>query len=408
MSEQKLSIETRGGVVEGSCDPKFKGVLDAFVANFDARDELGASVAITLDGKAVVDLWGGRKTPGGDPWTKDTISMVWSNTKGASAIAAHLAAERGLLDLDAPVASYWPEFATNGKEDAVVAMMLDHSVGVPAIREPMKPGACCDFDYMTDRIARERPFWQPGTRHGYHGFTYAWTVGGLMRRATGRPLGEFFRTEVAAPLGADFWIGLPETEEHRVAPMIMPADALFGGRSPANVAMEKDPSAPVTLMMTNDGGFDANSRACRAAEICSANGMSNGRGLARLYAPLANGALLSRETIARMGRVSTASHIDATLLMPTRFGLGFMKTVDNRRNGSLVDCTLLMSEEAFGHVGFGGSLGFADPAARMSFGYTMNRMGVGVMIGERGQSLVDAAYRSIGYGSNASGAWVPA
>ena len=407
MAPCKASIDTRSGRVEGEYDSRFAGVVDAFVENFERRGEVGASCAVFLEDRPVVDVWGGLKAPGGDAWSSDTISMVWSNTKGASAIAAHLAAEKGLLDLDAPVSRYWPEFAQNGKEGATVAMMLDHSVGVPCIRDKLKAGAFCDFDYMADLLARQAPFWEPGSRHGYHGFTFAWTVGGLLRRATGKTLGTFFRDEVAQPLGADFWIGLPESEEHRVAPMIMPTEALFGGRSRANRAMEREPDAPVTIMMTNDGGFDPNSRACRAAEVGSANGMSNGRGLARLYDPLANGRFLARDTIARMGRVASASHLDATLLMPTRFSLGFMKTVDNRGADDLVDCTLLMSEDAFGHVGFGGSLGFADPVARMSFGYTMNRMGVGVMIGERGQSLVDAAYRAIGYRSNVSGAWTP-
>ncbi|MEQ9662729.1 MAG: serine hydrolase domain-containing protein [Parasphingopyxis sp.] len=337
---------------------------------------------------------------------RNTISVVWSTTKGIVAIAVHHAVEQGLIDLDAPIAKYWPEFACEGKERATVAMILDHSVGVPALRDPVTPGGFADFDYMCGRVACERPLWEPGTRHGYHGHTYAWTVGGLFRRAVGVPLGKYIRSEIAEPLNADFWLGLPAEEHHRGAPMIYPTDPLFGGKSLANHAIENDPAAPFTLMMTNDGGYDCNDSVYWPVEIGSLNGMTNARGLATIYSALANGDLLAPDTVARMGRTSSASHMDATLLMPMRFGLGFMKTTDNRRQPELVDCTLLMSAEAFGHVGFGGSIGFADPGPRMAFAYTMNRMGAGVMVGERAQLLIDATYRALGFSSNSSGAWV--
>lgn len=405
MSQQNVSRETGAGRIEGQYDPKFKGVYEAFVENFESRDEVGASVAITLEGKTVVDLWGGRKSRGGDPWTRDTVSIVFSCTKGASAICAHLLADRGLLDLDAPVARYWPEFAQAGKEDAIVSMMLDHSVGLPHVRARLKDGAYYDYDYMIDILAREKPFWQPGTRNGYHGVTFAWTVGEIVHRAAKKRLGHFFRDEIAGPLGVDFWIGLPEEIEPRVAPMIyaQPDEATLNSKFSKMV--QSDPTSPAHLFLMNGGNANFNSREAHAAEIGSANGISNGRGLAGIYAPLANGKLVSSDTLARMSRVSMATHEDATLLIPTRFALGFMKSMDNRKVPNTSNMSCIMSDAAFGHVGMGGSIGFADPQARMSMGYNMNRMGNGILVNDRCQSLIDEAYLALGYRSNASGVW---
>lgn len=405
MSQQNVSRETGAGRIEGQYDPKFKGVYEAFVENFESRDEVGASVAITLEGKTVVDLWGGRKSRGGDPWTRDTVSIVFSCTKGASAICAHLLADRGLLDLDAPVARYWPEFAQAGKEDAIVSMMLDHSVGLPHVRARLKDGAYYDYDYMIDVLAREKPFWQPGTRNGYHGVTFAWTVGEIVHRAAKKRLGHFFRDEIAGPLGVDFWIGLPEEIEPRVAPMIyaQPDEATLNSKFSKMV--QSDPASPAHLFLMNGGNANFNSREAHAAEIGSANGISNGRGLAGIYAPLANGKLVSSDTLARMSRVSMATHEDATLLIPTRFALGFMKSMDNRKVPNTSNMSCIMSDAAFGHVGMGGSIGFADPQARMSMGYNMNRMGNGILVNDRCQSLIDEAYLALGYRSNASGVW---
>ena len=407
----KVTIETAAGPVQGECDPAFAAVRDAFVENFEQRGEVGASVSITLDGRRVVDLWGGRKAVGGEPWEKDTISVVFSCTKGASALCAHIAADRGQLDLDAPVSRVWPEFAQNGKEGALASMMLDHSVGVPHVRAPLKAGALYDYMHMVGVLEAEEAFWKPGTRNGYHGVTSAWTVGEMVRRSTGRRMGVFLRDEVCGPLGIDFWMGLPESEEPRVAAMIPypPDDRARSTRIARQ--MQADPTGPSALFMTNMGKFNPNSRDARAAEIGSATGVSNGCGLADLYAPLANGGalngvrLVSEDTLARMGRVSVATHEDATLMIPTRFSLGFMKSMDNRRLENAEACSVVLSEAAFGHVGAGGSIGFADPECRMSFGYSMNRMGLGILLNDRGQTLVDAAYRALGYRTDAGGAW---
>jgi CubicO group peptidase (beta-lactamase class C family) len=267
----------------------------------------------------------------------------------------------------------------------------------------VKPGGYADFGYMVERVAAEPAWWAPGTRQGYHGVTYAWTVGNMVRLAAGEPLGTFFKRQVAEKLGLDFHIGLPESEEHRVAPMISADPAEVNFESKFFQAVAQQGSLP-QLFLTNNGGADFNSREIHAAELGSANGMTNARGLAGMYAPLANGGggLLKPDTIARMGRVSAATHMDATLMQPMRFGLGFMMSTDNRDVGGY---SLILGETGFGHVGMGGSLGFADPDAELSFGYTMNRMGAGILLNARGQSLVDAAYRSLGYTSDASGAW---
>ena len=405
-------------MTEGTAKPGFERVAEAFEKNFDAKGEVGASLCLTVGGETVVDLWGGtadQKT--GAPWNKDTVSIVFSCTKGATAIAAHVLASRGKLDLDAPVAELWPEFARNGKERATTRMMLDHSVGVPALRAKVKDSGPYEWDYMTHMLAEEAPFWEPGTRNGYHGFTFGWTVGEMVRRAAGVSLGTFFQDEIAKPLGIDFWIGLPEAIEPRVAPIIAYAYKAEEAKTPFMIDLATKRDSPAALFYFNVGAWragGANTRAGRAAEIGAANGVTNARGLAGMYAPLANGGgkLVDGETLTRMGEVSMATHDDATLRIPTRFALGFMKSMDNRKRsvgaklfGPDVD-SVIMSSAAFGHVGAGGSLGFADPAAGLSFGYTMNRMGPGLLMNERGQALVDAAYLSLGYKNKDGGVWV--
>lgn len=417
----KRSVAT--GEVAGYCDPRFELVADEFVRNFEERGEVGASVCVTLEGETMVDLWGGSANPTMQtPWTRDTMSIVWSSTKGATALCAHMLASRGLLDLDAPVVTYWPEFGQAGKETIPVKMLLNHQSGLSAISTPLPDGAFYDWETMVTALARQEPHWTPGSMHGYHAFTFGWLVGEVVRRVSGKSLGTFFREEIAEPLGLDFWIGLPESHEERVAPMI-PADppSADGLVSPFYAAIMTPTSLQAQVLLNTggymmpgaDGVFGYNTRAAHAAEIGAAGGVTNARGLAGMYAPLANGGtlngvnLVSRDQIARMGAVSSASYIDTTLLLPTRFALGYVKSVDNRRHpDATVDDSLILSEEAFGHSGSGGSMGFADPLAHMSFGYTMNRMGQGVGLNARGQSLVDATYRALGYTSKASGAWV--
>jgi CubicO group peptidase (beta-lactamase class C family) len=400
------------------CKPGFERVAEAFKKNFDSNGEVGASVCLTVGGETVVDLWGGTANPKtGAAWTRDTVSIVFSCTKGATALCAHVLASRGKLDLDAPVIELWPEFGQHGKEGVTTRMMLDHSSAVPALRAAVKDSGPFEWDYMTARLADEVPFWPPGTRNGYHGFTFGWTVGEMVRRASGQSLGTFFREEVAKPLGLDFWIGLPEEIEPRVAPITPYVYKAADAVTPFMRDLGTDKQSIASLFFFNVGAWrtkGANARESHAAEIGAANGVTNARGLAGMYAPLATGGgkLVDAKTLARMGEVSMATHDDATLRIPTRFALGFMKSMDNRRRslgarlfGPDVDSVILGSA-AFGHVGAGGSLGFADPAAGLSFGYTMNQMGPGLLMNARGQALVDAAYLSLGYRNKDAGVWV--
>jgi CubicO group peptidase (beta-lactamase class C family) len=400
---------------DGFCDPRFAEVRDEFERSFRDRGEVGASVCVTVDGRAVVDLWGGvadRHT--GRAWIRDTIGLVWSCTKGATALCAHILVARGRLDLDAPVARCWPEFARAGKEAVTVRMVLCHEAGLPVLRRPIKAGGLLDWDYMTECLAAEAPFWPPGTRQGYHMQTFGHLIGEVVRRVDGRPLDQFFREEVAGPLGLDFHLGLPEADEHRVAPTIRP-DLPARGETPPRwlTVAQTEPDSLQALALKNHGGYWTgrayDARAAHAAVLPSGGGISNARSLAGLYAPLALGGshqgvqLVDEGALRQLAAVQSAAAVDNVLLVGMRFGLGFVKSSDNRRGPPGARDSLLLSEEAFGHPGMGGALGFADPGARLSFGYTMNKQGPGVLLNERGQGLVDAAYRSLGYRSSQSG-----
>lgn len=370
-------------------DDRWQPVVDVFDRNFAEGGESGASLCITHEGRTVVDVWGGT-------FAEDSISIVHSCTKGATALCAHVLHSRGLLDYEAPVAEYWPEFAANGKEQATVRMMLDHSVGVPVFRKDIEPGELYDFDHVVELLEHEAPFWEPGTRNGYHMINFGWTVGELVRRVSGKSLGTFFQDEIAKPLGIDFWIGLPEDQEHRVVPLI-PYGRQTGERIGAfAVQLLNDPQSIPALAMRNVMSTNMNAREYRAAEIGGGGGVTNGRGLAGMYTPLAldDGRLVDHDTLEAMRRISMATNQDATLFLATRFALGFMVSMDNRAKEE--KDSVVLGEHAFGHVGAGGSIGFADPSLGLAFGYSMDQMGPGILLNERGQALVDEAYRIIG------------
>jgi len=402
--------------VSGKCDPKFERVREEFERNFKEREEVGASVCVTLEGETVVDLWGGTADlDTGEPWKEDTVSVVFSSTKGATALCAHILASRGLLDIDAPVVEYWPEFGRAGKENITVKMLLNHQAGLPHVRKPLRQGAYYDWDIMVHALEEQEPFWEPGTRHGYEFVVFGWLVGEVVRRVSGKSLGRFFQDELAQPLGLDFWIGLPEEIEPRVSKIIM-FDFKQMMDTPFMRAALADTNSIQGLALFNDGGTltvdGVDSRAIHAAEIGGAGGITNARGLAGMYAPIACGGslknvnLVDGDTLARMSAVSSSTGQDMTLLIPIRFSLGFIKSHDNRRQPPGMQDSVILSEDAFGHPGAGGSIGFADPRERMSFGYMMNKMGPGLGLNPRGQSLVDAVYISLGFKSDASGSWL--
>jgi CubicO group peptidase (beta-lactamase class C family) len=393
--------------VEGTCAAGFSAVREEFDRNFAERGEVGASVAVTVDGETVVDLWGGvadRAT--GRPWERDTIGIVWSCTKGAVALCAHMLVSRGELDLDAAVAEYWPEFGKNGKDRVNVRMLLAHQAGLAAISDPLPEPGLLDWDLTVEMLAAQEPLWPPGTRHGYHALTFGHVVGEVVRRVSGRSMGTFFRDEVAAPLGLDFWIGLPQEHHARVAPTI-PVEPPAAGDDASEFFAQAmtDPTSIASLVAMNSSGMlfpgVIDRREVYAAEIPAVNGLANGRALAGMYRPLALGGgvdgvrLVDEATLAEATRVASASSVDATLGIPTRFALGFMKAMDNRSLPG--NDSVLISEDAFGHAGYGGSIGFADPGARLSFGYSMNKQGNGLGVNQRGHALIDTVYATLDY-----------
>lgn len=388
------------------CADEFAEVREEFERNFAERGEAGASVCVTVDGETVVDLWGG------EGWDRDTITVVWSCTKGAVALCAHMLKERGLLDFDAPVAQYWPEFAKNGKSAVTVRMALNHQAGVAALPSVVPEFALCDWDFVVKELAEMEPLWAPGTTHGYHALVWGHLIGEIVRRVDGRSVGTFFREEVAEPLGLDFWIGLPESEEPRVAPTIAADPPLSLESLPSfYTAAMTDPSSVAFKVVMHSGGILApdaiNNRTCHAAEMPAFGGIANARSLAGMYRPLANGGggLVPASAIAEMARVTSAVARDATLYVPTRWSNGFMKANDNRWLPPGENDSVLLSDDAFGHLGAGGSLGFADPGARLSFGYAMTKQGGGTGLEDRGQALVDAVYRALGYTQPDGGTW---
>jgi CubicO group peptidase (beta-lactamase class C family) len=397
--------------VHGTCHPAFTSVREEFVRNFAERGELGASLHLAVDGDVVVDLWGGTADPATErPWKADTLAVAYSCTKGIAALALHMLIDRGLVDLEALVSDYWPEYGCNGKESTTVRMLLDHSAGVPAVDADVQPGDMYDADIMATYLAQQRPWWEPGTRNGYHLVTFGWTIGEIVRRVSGLTLGQFIAKEIAEPLGADFYLGLPAELEDRVAPITAWQPGPEFVPTPYTLAM-LDPTSVQAVAMRNvtAAGVNANSRAFRAAELGGMGGIATARGLAGIYTPLAlgGGSLISSDAIVRMSQPAVATSEDALLLIPTRFGLGFMTSMDNRRRGPRANgSSVVLGPTAFGHVGMGGSLGFADPAERLSFGYVMNRHGEGILLNEKGQSLVDAAYRSLGFRTDAPGVWI--
>jgi CubicO group peptidase (beta-lactamase class C family) len=382
--------------IEGTCDPKFSRVKDAFAENFDQRGEVGAAAAVTLDGKSVVDLWAGHADKAKTrPWTRDQLVNVYSTTKGVTAICAHRLADQGKLDFDAPVAKYWAEFAKGGKEKIPVNFLLSHRAGLPAVRKTLEEDALFDWHKMTSALAEQEPWWEPGTRHGYHAITFGYLVGEVIRRITGKTPGQYFRDELAGPLDLDFHIGLDAKDDARVANLI-PSPPPAPGEPNIFAEIMKDPESVTAKAFMNPPVLSkpglVNSREWRGAEIPAANGHGTARSLARLYGALARGGeldgvkVMSPNQIARCS-LEQASGPDTCLFISTRFSLGFMMSQPGASLGP--------NPKSFGHPGAGGSLGFADPQSKIGFGYTMNKMQASLLIDPRATALIDAVYGSM-------------
>ncbi|MFH8757795.1 serine hydrolase domain-containing protein [Streptomyces atroolivaceus] len=380
--------------IQGHCDDRFAAVRDAFAANFAERDELGAAVTVLLDGRTVVDLWGGWADGGRTrAWERDTVVNVWSTTKGPTALCAHLLVDRGLLDLDAPVAAYWPEFAAAGKESVRVRHLLSHRSGVAGLRDPHTLAELYDWELTTARLAATEPWWEPGTRSGYHAISYGFLVGEVVRRITGLLPGEFLRQEITGPLGIDFTIGLPEKDADRVAELVQPKDV---SRQQAALFATMEPLAIASLLNPGTGTAAANTPEWRAAEIPAANGHGTARAVAALYGILAGrgslgGRRILSEEAAERVREGQGSCRDLVLgagfAHETELGLGLWLSGPNASYGP--------NPRAVGHDGAGGSCGLADPESGIALGYVMNRMGPDIADDPRKMALIDAVYGAL-------------
>lgn len=381
--------------VHGHCDTRFAAVRTVFEENFRDRGELGAAVTVTVDGATVVDLWGGWADAARTrPWERDTLVNVWSTSKGPTALCAHILADRGLLDLDAPVAVYWPEFAAAGKEKVLVRHLLSHRAGLSGLREPHSAAQLYDWDLTTGRLAAMEPWWEPGTRSGYHAITYGFLVGEVVRRVSGLLPGAFLEREVTGPLGIDFTIGLPEKETGRAAELVHPRVA--SDSEQAAVFAQLAPAAVAALTNPPVGATEANTAAWRAAEIPAANGHGTARAVAALYGILAGRGsydghrVLSREAAERVREGQGGCRdlvLGAGFAHETEVGLGLWLSGPNGSYGP--------NPRAFGHDGFGGSCGLADPDAGVSLGYVMNRMGPHIADDPRKTALVEALYGAL-------------
>jgi CubicO group peptidase (beta-lactamase class C family) len=371
--------------IDGQVAAGFEPVREAFEDNFTVRGELGAACAAYVGGRLVVDLWGGRTSEDGGPYTERTLQMVASATKGALAICALQLVEQGLLDLDEPVATYWPEFAAAGKAAVPVRWLLSHRVGLPFLDEPLTLADVVAWDPPVAALARQAPAWVPGERHGYHALTYGWLVGEVISRVTGRSPGAVFAAGVAKPLGLDMAIGLDAAEVGRVAPLrpyvpppgTPPDDFTRRLMDPQNLAHKAFFLSSGLFAFLNDERF-------WRAEVPAANGMATARALARMYAAclgeIDGVRLLSPETVAAAA-TEQAGGVDAVTGYETRYGLGFQLPFPYRP---------MAGGGSFGHYGLGGSVGFAAPDRGLAFGYTVNQMGPATPADARSGALVDA------------------
>ncbi|MER5291409.1 serine hydrolase domain-containing protein [Streptomyces pharetrae] len=380
-------MDANGTVAEG-----FEPVRDAFVRNFGTLGDRGAAVTVYRDGHKVVDLWGGtRDIDGTEPWQPGTAQIVRSATKGVAAAVLLLLHQRGELDLDAPVGKWWPEYGAAGKERTLVRHLLAHRAGVPVLDRPLTVAQAADPVLGAEAVAAQAPAWEPGTDHGYHAQTYSWLTAELVRRVTGRPIGEWIADEIAGPVGADFWLGLPPAEAARVGRVgpVTVEEAAGALRTRPKRAVSDAYADPESLTRRAFGAItpqpDENDPVYRAAALPASNGIATADGLARIYASLIGevdgGVRLFTPETAELARREQSTGPDRVLVVSTRFGLGYML------HGS---ASPLLSPGSFGHPGRGGALGFADPESGIAFGYVTNGFRKSVTADPRAQALVRA------------------
>lgn len=371
--------------IQGYFDLKFEAVKDAFAALFDDPQERGAALCVQVGGETVVDIWAGiADKDGQQAWHSDTILNLFSCTKPFTAVTALQLVAEGKLELDAPVARYWPEFAAAGKERITLRHLLGHQAGLPAIRESLPAEALYDWQTMTTALAAEAPWWALGDGHGYAPITFGWLVGELLRRIEGRGPGESIVARTAKPLGLDFHVGLDDAEFHRVA-TISRGKGNVGDAAAQRLlkTMMSDAQALTTRAFANPPSImtSTNKPEWRRMQQPAANGHGNARSLAGFYSGLLDGSLLDSELLAELTREHSVGE-DRTLLTSTRFGLGCMLD-----QPAVANATYGMGPGAFGHPGAGGSTGFADPQRDVAVGFVTNNLGPFVLMDPRAQKL---------------------
>ncbi|MFJ2904332.1 serine hydrolase domain-containing protein [Streptomyces sp. NPDC091279] len=382
------------GVVAGGFEP----VRDAFARNFTALGDRGAAVAVYRDGHRVVDLWAGTKdVDGAEPWERGTAQIVRSATKGVAAAVLLLLHQRGELDLDAPVGAYWPEFKAAGKERTRVWQLLAHRAGVPALDTPLTPAQAADPALGAEAVAAQSPAWEPGTAHGYHAQTYSWLTGELVRRVTGgRTVGELIATDIAGPLAADVWLGLPAAASARagrvgpVEPPVAPGALKTRPKRAVAEAYADPESLTRRAFAAITPAPDENDPGYRAAALPASNGIATADGLARFYASLIGevdgGTRLFTPETMEAARTERSAGADRVLIAGTRFGLGYMLHSP---------ASPLLTPASFGHPGRGGALAFADPSTGIAFAYVTNGFRKTVTADPRAQALVAAVRETL-------------
>jgi CubicO group peptidase (beta-lactamase class C family) len=375
--------------LSGTCDARFDGVREALQRNIDSGEDVGASIVVDLDGEIAVDLWGGfRDEAGTDPWTRDTITNVWSTTKTVTSLAALMLVERGQLDVDAPVATYWPEFAANGKQDVLVRHLLSHTSGVSGLDQPAVVEDMYDWEKSTARFAAQAPWWTPGTASGYHALNFGHLIGEVLRRITGTSLKQFVADEIAGPLGADFQIGAAPADWSRIADVIPPPPLPF------DLAALGADSIPVkTFTGPAADAAAANTPGWRGADIGGANGHGNARSVARILSVLARGGevdgvrLLGPDTIDLIFD-EQANGTDLVLGVPLRWGIGYGLPHES--------LPWIPAGKICFWGGWGGSVIIMDLDRRMTISYMMNKMGPGIIGSERSAAYTQAIYDAVG------------
>lgn len=374
--------------IQGHFDLRFEALKDAFVELFDDPQERGAALCVQIGGETVVDIWAGTTDrDGAETWHSDTILNLFSCTKPFAAVAALQLVEQGKLELDAPVARRWPEFAAAGKERVTPRQLFSHRAGLPALRELLPAEALYDWQQMTGALAAERPWWTPGEEHGYAPITYGWLVGELIRRIEDRGPGEAIAARIAGPLGLDFHVGLADEEFHRVSHIARKKGDMGDAAAQRLLkCMMSEPEALSTRAFTNPPSIlnSTNKPEWRRLQQPAANGHGNARSLAGFYAALLDGRLLEPELLGEMTREHACGQ-DRTLLTATRLGLGCMLD-----QPEVANATYGLGRKAFGHPGAGGSVGFADPEREIAFGFVTNSLGPYVLMDPRAQRLARA------------------